>query len=293
MQVSFGTIFVTALFLALGACTSFIPTWAEWIALLLMIGAGIPHGSFDLRIAQLKWRTDRASRRAIAVGYVACVIGMSALCIVVPLVGLALFLIISTVHFSEGESHAATPQDFFRGVFIGVSAILLPIGLHLDEARAYMGFFVSQQSFKSLEELVQILAYITTGALGSLLLYDFFMSPKIPRAITLERLICLVGWVWLPPLAGFAVWFIGRHSRQHIEVCEGMFASSKFGIPLDFALLSLVAIAGLAPFTLLFDLSDINQLFTASISLIAGLTLPHMIVSHNLRRAIATEPRHH
>jgi len=252
-----------------------------------MIGAGIPHGSFDLRIAQLKWRADRASRRVIAVGYVTCVIGMSALCIVVPLLGLSLFLLISAVHFSEGESHAAAPQDFFRGTLIGISAIVLPIGLHLDEARAYMGFFVPQQSFESIQGLVQGCAYIATGVLGALLLYDFFISPKIPRAITFERLICLVGWVWLPPLAGFAVWFIGRHSRQHIEVCEGMFATSKFGIPLDFALISLVAIAGLAPFTLLFDLSDINQLFAASISLIAGLTLPHMIVSHGLRRVIS------
>ena len=293
MQVSFGTTLVATLFLALGVCTSVVPTWAEWIALLLMIGAGIPHGSFDLRIAQLKWRNDRASRKGIAIGYVACVIGMSALCIVAPLLGLSLFLLISAVHFSEGEAHAVTPQDFFRGALTGVGAILLPIGLHPNEARAYMGFFVPQQVFDAMQGIVQGCAYTVTSVLAALLIYDLFISPKARRAITIERLICLVGWVLLPPLAGFAVWFIGRHSRQHMEVCQGMFAANRFGIPLDFAVISLVAIAGLAPFTLLFDLSDINQLFAASISLIAGLTLPHMIVSHDLRRIIAAAPRHH
>ena len=53
-------------------------------------------------------------------------------------------------------------------------------------------------------------------------------------------------------------------------------------MPTDFVLISLLAIAGLIPFSFAFDFSDINQLFAASICLIAGLTLPHMIVSHGI-----------
>jgi hypothetical protein len=61
-----------------------------------------------------------------------------------------------------------------------------------------------------------------------------------------------------------------------------MFAGSRFGVPLDFALISLLAILGLLPFALRFDFSRIEDLFAASICLIAGLTLPHMIVSHRM-----------
>ena len=63
-----------------------------------------------------------------------------------------------------------------------------------------------------------------------------------------------------------------------------MFSDSTKGIPFDFIAISLLAIAGLVPFMLLFDFSDINQLFAAAICLIAGLTLPHMIVSHGMQR---------
>jgi hypothetical protein len=47
----------------------------------------------------------------------------------------------------------------------------------------------------------------------------------------------------------------------------------------------------LAPLAARFDLSDITQLFAASIVLIAGLTLPHMIVSHGLGNAPTQQPK--
>jgi hypothetical protein len=87
----------------------------------------------------------------------------------------------------------------------------------------------------------------------------------------------------LPPLAGFAVWFIGRHSRQHLQTCRAMFCSSGIPIPMDFALISLLAIGGILPLGLYFDLTQLEQLFAASLCLIAGLTLPHMVVSHRIR----------
>jgi hypothetical protein len=62
-----------------------------------------------------------------------------------------------------------------------------------------------------------------------------------------------------------------------------MFTDTQHKIPTDFIAISLLAIVGLAPFAMLFDFSDINQLFSAAICLIAGLTLPHMIVSHGMR----------
>jgi hypothetical protein len=57
-------------------------------------------------------------------------------------------------------------------------------------------------------------------------------------------------------------------------------------MPLDFLVISLVAILLITPLSLLFDLRDINQLFAATIVLIAGLTLPHMLVTHDLRETM-------
>jgi Brp/Blh family beta-carotene 15,15'-monooxygenase len=258
------------------------------MALGLMMCAGIPHGSFDLRVAEARWRKGGVSREAILLGYLVCVVGMSAMCVFAPLAGLSLFLIISVVHFSEGESNSSHSLDVPRGVLFGVSAIALPIGLHLAAAQSYMSFFISPQLFASVQGFLRYAALALAGASSIVLLHDLLFSNNVSKSESLQRLICLVGWIVLPPLSGFSVWFIGRHSRQHLEVCREMFEKSGFRVPLDFIVISLLAILGLVPFAALFDFSDLNQLFAASISLIAGLTLPHMIVSHRIREVVAS-----
>jgi channel protein (hemolysin III family) len=113
------------------------------------------------------------------------------------------------------------------------------------------------------------------GAAAGVVLKMFW--PSAPRWVGVP-LYLLLGWV--------AVWFIGRHSLKHLQSCSEMFAGSRFGVPLDFALISLLAILGLLPFALRFDFSRIEDLFAASICLIAGLTLPHMIVSHRMSEIV-------
>lgn len=279
-RVSPGLVTVSALFCSLAMCALVSPEVAEWLALMLMIIAGIPHGSFDLRVAKVKWHSAAASPVRTVACYVACVVLMSSLCIFTPLLGLSLFLLISSLHFTEGESQSTTRVDNVRGALYGAGAIVLPIGLHPREAAAYVHYFVSPALFGALVPFLTGTAFVLAGSIGILLMYD--LRQKRALATTLERALCLLAWILLPPLAGFAVWFIGRHSRQHLALCHTMFRSSTSGIPFDFLLLSLLAILGLSPFMLMFDFSDINQLFAAAICLIAGLTLPHMIVSHGL-----------
>ena len=288
-RMNFGTLLVTSLFVIMVSCTLAIPARSEWIALALMICAGIPHGSFDLRVAEAKWREGRVPRAAVLVGYLACVFGMSALCVFQPLVGLSLFLVISAAHFSEGERDSTVPPRLSRGVLFGIGAILVPIGLHVSQAQAYMGYFVPQSWFFENATAVKITAVAWVVLIGIALAKDLAASGGARNAEVLQRLICLCAWIFLPPLAGFAVWFIGRHSRQHLEVCKEMFKGSRLGIPFDFILISILAIVGLAPFAVLFDFSDINQLFAAAICLIAGLTLPHMIVSHGIRGVVSAK----
>jgi Brp/Blh family beta-carotene 15,15'-monooxygenase len=246
-----------------------------------MIGAGIPHGSYDLRVAKAKWRAAENSLVSVVLCYLACVFSMSALCIFSPLLGLSLFLVISAFHFAEGESQSGSPVDSLVGALYGVCAIFLPIGLHLDQTEPYVRYFIRPELFYVLRPFLANSAIILTALLAVCVAYELLTRRNL--ITTFERTLCFLGWIILPPLAGFAVWFIGRHSRQHIELCRTIFNATGFGVQVDFGLISLLAIAGLAPFTLLFDLSDINQLFAATICLIAGLTLPHMIVSHGIR----------
>lgn len=278
-----GTLLVLSLFGALLTCWLVAPSGAEWMALALMICAGIPHGSFDLRVAEAKWRGGSVSRGMILGSYLICVFGMSALCVFLPAIGLTLFLVISALHFSEGES---VRWSGARGVLFGVSAILLPIGLHPHQAQPYLSYFISSATFASIQSPLWVGARVMALLLTILLVRDCINPITRKSSDTIERIVCLCAWLVLPPLSGFAVWFIGRHSRQHLGVCREMFAGSRFGIPLDFAGISALAILGLLPFAVFFDFSRIDQLFAASICLIAGLTLPHMVVSHRIRDVV-------
>jgi Brp/Blh family beta-carotene 15,15'-monooxygenase len=249
-----------------------------------MICAGIPHGSFDLRVAEAKWRNSSVSRKKIVVSYLVGVLGMTGLCVFFPLLGLSLFLVLSVIHFSEGESSSAQFQPFFVGPAFGIGAILIPIGLHVDSAQAYMSYFVPYEIFTVIALPLRVVSYVAVVLLAVVL---FFLRRRQrqehERAEALQRLVCLGAWIMLPPLSGFAVWFIGRHSRQHLEACHALFSRSGFRIPVDFALISALAILGLLPFSLFFDFSRIEDLFAASLCLIAGLTLPHMVVSHRMK----------
>jgi len=78
------------------------------------------------------------------------------------------------------------------------------------------------------------------------------------------------------------VWFIGRHSRHHLELCRDYIKVGPRWVTGDFLVISVTAIVLILPLALRFNLTDIHELFAASIVLIAGLTLPHMIVTHTI-----------
>jgi Brp/Blh family beta-carotene 15,15'-monooxygenase len=280
MKLRNGDLLVIGLAVVLFCTTLIDRRCAEWLALGLIIMAGIPHGSFDLRAAEKTWGASPTRRLLLFIGYVMSGLCMSALCLQVPGIGLVAFLVISALHFSEGEALYATR---LTAVCFGVGSILLPIGLHLPEASQYLNFFASQNTLEALSPYLHT-AGMTMGVLLVItLLVDLSRGM---RAELLQHSLCLLAWLMLPPLSGFCVWFIGRHSRQHLERCRSLLKVSAARailwkrIPWDFVALSITAVALLTPLSLWFDLRDINQLFAASIILIAGLTLPHMILTH-------------
>jgi Brp/Blh family beta-carotene 15,15'-monooxygenase len=263
-------------------------SYAEWLALILIIVAGIPHGSFDLRVANKKWPL-LASKPALAIGLYSLVgITMSLLCFLAPTLGLLLFLIISVIHFADGE-HLASKSLTGTAELIGLTAVILPILLHLDEAKTYIQFFIPPNSFPLSEASTLNLGY---GISLLVVLYLFANYLMGYRTELVQLLICLMSWHILPPLAGFGVWFLGRHSRHHLEECAEFFTERAAsharlkGFPIDFLAISVTAILLIVPLGYWFDFTQIHELFSASIILIAGLTLPHILVTYNIKRTL-------
>ncbi len=281
MRITFGLVLTFVLFSIVGMCSIATPQASEWLAMVLIIVAGIPHGSYDVQVAKSKWTASPRTLIAIITLYVISAIVITGLCVFFPYIGFPLFIALSALHFSEGESDSHESWYTWRSIVYGTSPIVLPIGLHPKEAAGYINFFIGAEYFDSMGSLVSGIAAVCTLCLAYSIITQLKRDQADSSTQSLERLICLLGWIVLPPLSGFAVWFIGRHSRIHIEHCKAIVPNTRT-ISSDFIIISVLAIAGLLPFTLLFDLSNLRELFTASVCLIAGLTLPHMIVSHGM-----------
>jgi Brp/Blh family beta-carotene 15,15'-monooxygenase len=249
------------------------PLRAEWLALLLIILGGIPHGSFDLRVAEHRWGAIFHSRWVLILAYVAIGLLMSSLCLLFPTIGFTLFMLISVIHFIEGENLDTNP---LAAIAIGIGSILLPIALHFSEAQAYLSFFITPAAQEFLKPYIITLGWI--WCLGTLILLSWNVFTKRSKE-TVERLICLLGWILLTPLAGFAIWFVGRHARMHLATCRKKQLGNMSLISFDFLALSFLAISLIIPLGIWFNLMRIEELFAASIILIAGLTLPHMVVT--------------
>jgi len=278
--------------IALAATLFFLNLWrediVEWTALLLIIVAGIPHGSFDLRVAEKKWPFLRSKPVLIISLYSLIGIMMSSLCFLVPSLGLVLFLIISILHFIDGERLSRTSTRGTAEV-VGISAVLLPILIHFDEAKAYMAFFIPSETLFFSASMALIIGCLISFLVLFAVITNFIKGNKEDA---LQLLACLISWICLPPLAGFGVWFLGRHSRFHLRACGALFSqglksvNSSRAIPLDFIAISLTAILLILPLSYWFDFTNIHQLFAASIILIAGLTLPHILVTFNIEQTL-------
>lgn len=276
-----GNILCCLLLAGLGIATAYRVLVAEFLALFLILVAGIPHGAFDLHWARRKWPT--ASSFSISARYLAIGASMSLMCLLLPLLGLVAFLVLSAIHFVEGELPRSRPVT---ALCIGLASIVLPISFHLQSAGGYLSYFLSAAQFQA---VVPLLSFAGPSLFLLCLTLVGIDAIQGRRSESVQRLLCLAGWLLLPPLAGFAVWFIGRHSRQHMLACWRRFEAERTSLT-DLIVISLLALLLLGPLLLRFDPRDLNQLFAASIILVAGLTLPHMIVTHESLQLPLSDP---
>lgn len=260
----------------LGGLSLYGPGYVEWVALGCIIFAGIPHGAFDLELARRVWGKRGYGVPTLIGAYLVIGFAMAAACLLVPPVGLVLFLTISVAHFSEGEGRAVGRG---AGFAVALAAVFLPVALHQTAAGAYLDFFLRSELLRAGGAVLDGLALALSAGVGCVVL-SLLRQRKTVDGI--ELLVSLVGWWVLPPLAGFAVWFIGRHGRHHVARCRELFAARTRLFTPDAILISALAIVLLLPLGFVFDLGKLDQLFAASIILIAGLTLPHMVVTHRL-----------
>ena len=254
--------------------------YASLVALAFVVVIGLPHGAFDGAIARhLGYsRTLKGFIKFITV-YLGLAAAVVAFWMWQPGLALALFMLISAVHFGYGDATAAS----------GIARAL--------QIAAHGGVAVFGVSLFHLQQVTPIYAALTNGdvmlAVMMTKIFPFFIMPVAvsylvvairdaglrPRLIELALLCLLLSAV--PPLVGFAIYFCVIHTGRHMRHIWSRVSSHATlrNILSQAVWFTVASWAGGAIMLLWLDSGNISQDLLKVIFIgLAALTVPHMIL---------------
>lgn len=255
------------------------------LSLLAVVVIGLPHGAMDAAVALALGYRGPARLMLFLIIYTLVAAAVVLFWIAAPTVALALFLLISLVHFGLGDSDR--PNRLERGVQMlahgGVVVVAIPF-FHADSTAVIFGLLGA--SPETLRPMLDALAWL---GLPVALAYAVLAWRRPGLRAGLAEWALLLGLVAvLPPLAGFAFYFTLVHTPRHIRrILASLDRASpplpvmKTTIGLTLATWAMAAAAGLI-------LAAGSSLSEASLKVVfiglAALTVPHMILIDGMFR---------
>ena len=250
---------------------------ATMIAAVFIVIVGIPHGTLDVEIASTRFgKSDASGKIAILGGYLVCAAGMAACWMFAPAIALAVFLVISIVHFGLDWRGGADP---FLAMMVGWALIALPALSHPQEVSDIFAILTGSPTGSTISALLACAA--APAALGSLV-FAFWAFKNNERQNAVDVIACMAAAIFLPPLVAFAVFFCGLHSPRHMA--EALRESAGISSTKKGAIITAVFSLSLALGVLLFlgqsDLQVESGVIRTAFMLISILTVPHFVLEH-------------
>ena len=259
---------------------------ASLVALAFVVVIGLPHGAFDGTIARhLGYSRTLGGLIKFITVYLGLAGAVVAFWVWQPGLALALFLLISAVHFGYGDATAT--NGIARAVQIA----------------AHGGVAVFGISLFHLQQVTPIYAALTNGdimlAVMMTEMFPIFIMPVAalyliaairdaglrPRLVELALLCLLLSVV--PPLVGFAIYFCVIHTGRHMRQIWDRVSShvTPRHILSQAMLFTLASWGGGAMMLWWLDSGNISQDLLQVIFIgLAALTVPHMILVDGLFR---------
>ena len=262
------------------------------LAVLLagIVLVGFPHGAFDHLVARpvLLPRLGRFWWLPFLLGY----LGLAGLVwlgwMIAPATTLALFLAGSALHFGLGDTEdgllpGRVPQ-WLGIVTYGALPILLPIALHPADAAPVLAAMAGCDP----AVMLRVLAGAPWLLPAWVLAFGWIISVawRDGQGVS-ERLATAAGFVLLPPVLAFGLYFGLGHSVRHVLRLGAWRAAKEPNVAARWAATVMVpagaiCAAGLVGLTWLDD-DATTGLLAPAFRIIAALTLPHMIVTSWLK----------
>jgi len=253
---------------------------ASVIALLFVVLIGLPHGAFDGAIANyLGVGRSFATAAKFIASYCAVAGLVIATWIMFPAITLALFLIISMIHFGRGDASAKPGPVFMMQVLLHGGLPIFGI-IYFQQSSVIPLFDALTNGASNLAILVSKIMVPMMGLMAGLYGLMAFRNASL-RPRFAEFILLAVAFAILPPLVSFALYFCIIHTGRHMRLIWHVLAStsSPKGLYRQAAGFTLTSwLVGGAAFLWLetgnLDAALLQVVFIG----LAALTVPHMIL---------------
>jgi len=260
------------------------------IALVTVVLIGLPHGAFDGAVAlALGYGKTLKSMLGFILGYIAIAAFVVAFWMIFADIALILFLMISVVHFGIGDSQpgrwlARTTQTIAHGglVVVGISI------LHRSEVEPIFVHLVGS-------ETALVWQFLNVASLGLMVVLIMYLAQAFVLQSIRIRFLELVGlgliYYFLPPLAGFALYFCGVHSVRHLRYTWVRLRLQAYGVRTLVLLACFFTVMSWMAGLIIFWQIPTNETLDGAILRIifiglAALTVPHMLLVDGIFRRI-------
>ncbi|MEG3126183.1 Brp/Blh family beta-carotene 15,15'-dioxygenase [Sphingomonas sp. GB1N7] len=249
-------------------------------ATILFIAGGLPHGAYDIALLRRTVALDRSGLTLAIGGYVTIAALMALLWFTLPLIALTLFLLVAAAHF--GEDWRMLDESLLRFA-AGAAVIAAPTLGHRMEVTALF----AQMS----DERATVIAQIITAAAPVTLLVTAVGimiawrdgSRQWAAAMTL----CLILLIIIPPVVGFALFFVFLHSPRHIAQTRVVLQDmSRARWIVTGAMLSGAAILGWCALRFVAWSPPTENATAQAFQLLASVAVPHLVLSRWLERRL-------
>ena len=264
---------------------------ASVVALLFVVLIGLPHGAFDGAIANhLGAGRSFATTAKFIASYCAAAGLVIAIWIMFPAVTLALFLIISMIHFGRGDASAKSGPVFMTQVLLHGGLPIFGI-IYFQQSSVIPLFDALTNGASDLAVLISKIMVPLLGLMAGLYGLMAFRDASL-RARFAEFILLAVVIAILPPLVSFALYFCIIHTGRHMRRIWHVLAStiSPKGLYRQAAGFTLASwLVGGAAFLWL-EIGDLDAALLQVVFIgLAALTVPHMILVDGF---FAKEQRH-
>ena len=248
----------------------------DWplLAGLAILVLGVPHGGFDVALAERRWQLNSPKRLGI---FLAAYVAIAALIVTVwlalPGLALPLFLAMAAHHFGGDWDKEL---DRLPRLVIGAALICAPAILYRGEVVEIFSWITPPPTADRTAHLMALSGVPLLQAALMITLITALVRPWVAIEIGAVLLLGLL----TPALCFFIVYFCGFHSVRHVfAVADELKPSSVF----EFALRSMpyapLAVVGTLVLAGTLSFLEISvELLGIVFVVLAALTAPHMIL---------------